>query len=184
MLTELFWMLAGGGYIAARGIKEASIPMKVQAYDKAHGFNKGRQLKLERMATSADRAECMEFARLCGYIPNGEHERRRAVREISIREGWRYFDIREVSCDPVYVKINGGKYPEWNNPVLLARSWKAVEDEAKEHIAEVDRRKAWIERCEHGDEVDVFPMSFETEALYRAAVAYTYRNRCQSNTGT
>lgn len=182
MLSELFWMIAGGGYIAGKWAKETIDHAAEQMYIASRCFNKDRQMLLECMATSADRTERMEFERLCGYIPHGEHERRMAVREISIREGWRYYDSTELFNDPSYVKIIGGKCPDWIDQKEIERKWKAVEDKAREHIAEVDGRKAWIARCEHGDEVHVFPMNFETEALYRAAVAYAYRIKCQSGT--
>lgn len=177
MLSEFLWMLAGGGYIAGRAAKETVGLAAEQQYIASCGFNRERQRMLERMATSADRAERMEFERMCGYIPHGEHERKMAVREISIREGWRYYDATELFNNPSYLKLIGGKCPEWVDPKEMERKWKAVEDKAKERIAEIERRKAWIERCEHGDEVHVSPMNFETEALYRAAVAHAYLNR-------
>lgn len=183
MLAELFWMIAGGGYIAGRGAKETMDHAAEQMYIASRGFNKDRQRMLERMATSADRLERMEFERLCGYIPHGEHERRMAVREISIREGWRYYDSTELFNDPSYVKLIGGKRPDWVNQKEVEKKWSAIEDKAREHIAEVDRRNEWILRCEHGDEVHVFPMNFATEALYRAAVAYAYLVKTQSGEG-
>jgi len=178
------WMLAGAGYIVGKGLNEAGYHGAEQTYIASRGFNKERQFQLECMATSADRMECMEFERLCGYIPHGERERKMAVHEISIREGWRYYDSTELFNDPAYVKLIGGKCPDWVDPKEMERKWKAIEDKAKEHIAEVDRRREWIARCEHGDEVHVFPMNFATEALYRAAVAYAYRTRDQSGMGT
>ncbi len=183
MLIELFWIIAGVAYVAGVGMEATGGRAAERAYIASRGFNKERQYQLERMSTSADRTECMAFERLCGYIPHGEHERKMAVREISIREGWRYYDTNELFDDPAYVKLIGGKYPDWCDPIAMKIKWKAVEDKAKEHIAEVDRRKAWIARCEHGDEVHVFPMNFATEALYRAAVAYAYRIKVQSESG-
>ncbi len=184
MLIEFLLMLAGGAYIAGKGFGEIGGRAAEQTYIASRGFNRVRQSMLERMATSADRKACMEFERMCGYIPHGEHERKMAVREISIREGWRYWDASELFDDPAYVKLIGGKYPDYLDPIAMKIKWKAVEDKAKEHIAEVDRRKAWIARCEHGDEVHVFPMNFATEDLYRAAVAYAYQTRGQSGMGT
>ena len=71
MLSEFLWMLAGGGYIAGRAAKETVGLAAEQKYIASCGFNRERQRMLERMATSADRAERMEFERMCGYIPHG-----------------------------------------------------------------------------------------------------------------
>lgn len=174
MLISLFWIIVGVVYIATKVIKIDAIPTKERAYMAARGFNTARQYALERMPTSTDPAKRMEFARLCGYTPHGEWEERMAVREISIREGWRYYDTAEVHDDPQYVKIIGGKYPKWLPPGTMAQKWKSVEDRARQHIAEVDRRKAWIERCPHGEEFDIFPMDYETEEDYQDAVEARY----------
>ena len=175
MLIALFWIIIGVVYIATKAIKIDAIPTKERAYMAARGFNTARQYALERMPTSTDPAKRIEFARLCGYTPHGEWEERMAVREISIREGWRYYDTAEVHDDPQYVKIIGGKYPKWLPPGTMAQKWKSVEDRARQHIAEVDRRKAWIERCPHGrEEPDIFPMDYETEEDYQDAVEARY----------
>ena len=83
----------------------------------------------------------------------------------------------ELGSDPKFVKVSGGKWPDWKIPRKYPCMNLVGQDKAIEMNAETDRRTSWINRCPHGREVDVFPMDFQDEEEYREAVNFQIAKR-------
>ena len=115
MILDLFFICAGAVYSTYQGIKRSVRVSEERQYIKNLGFNRERQHQLEMMVDSYDRMEKEAFERLCGYAINRKdsYAKRAAIRSIAEREGWRYYDVRELSKDPTYLKMTGGKIPDW-----------------------------------------------------------------------
>lgn len=114
-IDDLFFFLAGTAYSAAGGVNAAANRAAAQQYVNQMNYNQERQHQLEMMVDSASIADRKEFDELLGRVvdrKNG-YEKRAAIREIAEREGWRYFDPSELLKDPSYVKLIGGKVPDW-----------------------------------------------------------------------
>lgn len=178
MLLELFLISAGVIYIAVKSVGHSAQVTASKQYIARHGFDQERQAELERMLNSADPEERKQFRRLLGRTVkrDGGWDYRLAVRQISLREGWRYYYLDELYSDPAFVKMNGWKWDECRTPGKYAMSDLIGEARAKELNLETERRKLWSDRCPHGGEVDLFPMDFSTEEDYQKAVAIRYRN--------
>lgn len=174
-IDDFFWMLGGGTYVAAKGIGACVNRVVHDQYIAEKGFNRARQSQLENMFHSTDPMDRIKINRLVGRTVNyrNEMERKLAVREISIREGWQYHDIDEICSDPKYIKMIGGKWPSGKVPGRYYGDNLTGDGAARRKIAETERRKEWTARCPHGDEVDLFPMDFDTEEQYREAVEAT-----------
>lgn len=173
MILELFIILAGAACFTAKCLVEGSRNHAEKQYVSQKGFNLDRQRELERMMTSLDPEEKMEFNRLLGRtvkLNDGGYDAILSVRQISLREGWQYYYVPELGSDPKFVKVSGGKWLDWKIPGKYPCMNSVGQDKAIEMNAETDRRASWIDRCPHGHEVDVFPMDFQNEEEYRRAV--------------
>ena len=131
-----------------------------------------------------DEDEQLRFCRLAGRhisstgrdLPNGTHvsveeDRMLALRQIALKEGWKYYEFGDLLADPVYTKLTGMKCnPNINS---CAPDWDAIAQELNE---ETERKEVWRDRCEHGREVDVFPMDYGSEYRYRVHVDIRYHS--------
>ena len=117
MILELFIILAGAALyckMSCRRLKESCR----ETICFSEGFNLDRQRELERMMTSLDPEEKMEFNRLLGRtvkLNDGGYDAILSVRQISLREGWQYYYVPELGSDLKFVKVSGvngliGKY--------------------------------------------------------------------------
>ena len=88
-----------------------------------------------------------------------------------MKEGWKYYEFGDLLADPVYTKLTGMKCnPNINS---CAPDWDAIAQELNE---ETERKEVWRDRCEHGREVDVFPMDYGSEYRYRVHVDIRYHS--------
>lgn len=184
MMVELFIIIAGVTYFSAKCIGENLRSHTEKQYIAQKGFNLKRQKDLERMMTSLDPEERMRFNRLLGRtakLKDGGYDAILAVRQISLREGWQYYYVPELGSDPKFVKISGGKWPKWETPGRYPAMSLVGKNKAVEMNEETDRRASWIERCPHGNEVEVFPMDFQSEDEYRNAVKRVYERISHAN---
>lgn len=130
----------------------------------ALGYNLKRQEELEEILKSLDEERIGEIIGIVKYSNlNVSYEREHIIRQIALRENWRFHSSEES-------RFTG------KDDLLKQRLYllyiKALR--AREQIEEVDRRDAWMERCEHGKEVRLFPMDFKNEETYRVAVEFEY----------
>ena len=107
MLLDLLFIAAGIAVSSGAKIKQDTERELEHRYVASKGYNKQRQDELSRMSTSASMNERAAFMRLAGRKVNvGDWwDREDAIREIASKEGWTYYDISELSRDPVYRKI-------------------------------------------------------------------------------
>ena len=120
MLSELFWISLGltseiDGYKKNPRIKFE----RGNEYVERLGYDRQRQLYLNNLIYAVDEDKQKQFYDILGhkidwYKYAKYHKKDRewiakdeAIREISIKEGWRYFDGDELYADPVYRKIIG-----------------------------------------------------------------------------
>lgn len=91
MLFEVLFFSAGVLYIAGKGLNSAANRTVEQQYVKQLGFNHERQRQLERMVCSPDPEERKAFDRMVRRTVDRTKwwDEQLAVREISIREGWK-----------------------------------------------------------------------------------------------
>ena len=144
----------------------------------------GTPARLWHLSFSLDEDEQLRFCRLAGRhisstgrdLPNGTHvsveeDRMLALRQIALKEGWKYYEFGDLLADPVYTKLTGMKCnPNINS---CAPDWDAIAQELNE---ETERKEVWRDRCEHGREVDVFPMDYGSEYRYRVHVDIRYHS--------
>lgn len=175
-IDDLLFMLAGTAYATVNGVNAGANRTLEKQYIENMGFNRERQTELEQMAYSVDQNVRKQFDCLVSRTVDRKlgFDVKLAIREISIREGWRYYDISELCSDPYYVKLIGGKWPKGRKPHDFFQKAAIGQDKALEMVAETEHRKDWIRRCPHGDEVTIFPMDFRTEDEYRASVEKTF----------
>lgn len=114
-IDDFFFMLAGGAYVAGKGIKEAAGQSAAQKYERSLCYNHRRQSELEMMVHSASREKREEFMRLVGHPLDRDnwYEVRSAIREIANREGWTYFDPAELAKDQKYNRLMGARRKRW-----------------------------------------------------------------------
>lgn len=98
---------------------------------------------------------------------NSIQDREIAVRQVALKEGWRYLSNSELFHDKNYQKLTGC-HPTFPY-VAPVKDWDEI---ARRLNEETERREAWIDRCPGGHDVGVFPMDFENEGAYRAKVPY------------
>ena len=184
MLGSLFSILAGAGYFVGKTLGDTAKRDAGEAYINAQGYNRERQWYLEHLSFSLDEEEQLRFCRLAGRhvsstgrdLPNGTHvsmeeDRMLALRQIALKEGWKYYEFGDLLSDPVYTKLTGMKCnPNINS---CAPDWDAIAQELNE---ETERKEVWRDRCEHGREVDVFPMDYGSEYRYRVHVDIRYHS--------
>ena len=184
MLGSLFSILAGAGYFVGKTLGDTAKRDAGEAYINAQGYNRERQQYLWHLSFSLDEEEQLRFCRLAGRhvsstgrdLPNGTHvsmeeDRMLALRQIALKEGWKYYEFGDLLSDPVYTKLTGMKCnPNINS---CAPDWDAIAQELNE---ETERKEVWRDRCEHGREVDVFPMDYGSEYLYRIHVDGRYHS--------
>lgn len=184
MLGSLFSILAGAGYFVGKTLGDTAKRDAGEAYINAQGYNRERQQYLWHLSFSLDEDEQLRFCRLAGRhvsstgrdLPNGTHvsveeDRMLALRQIALKEGWKYYEFGDLLADPVYTKLTGMKCnPNINS---CAPDWDAIAQELNE---ETERKEVWRDRCEHGREVDVFPMDYGSEYRYRVHVDIRYHS--------
>ena len=184
MLGSLFSILAGAGYFVGKTLGDTAKRDAGEAYINAQGYNRERQQYLWHLSFSLDEDEQLRFCRLAGRhvsstgrdLPNGTHvsaeeDRMLALRQIALKEGWKYYEFGDLLSDPVYTKLTGMKCnPNINS---CAPDWDAIAQELNE---ETERKEVWRDRCEHGREVDVFPMDYGSEYRYRVHVDIRYHS--------
>ena len=184
MLGSLFSILAGAGYFVGKTLGDTAKRDAGEAYINAQGYNRERQQYLWHLSFSLDEEEQLRFCRLAGRhvsstgrdLPNGTHvsmeeDRMLALRQIALKEGWKYYEFGDLLSDPVYTKLTGMKCnPNINS---CAPDWDAIAQELNE---ETERKEVWRDRCEHGREVDVFPMDYGSEYRYRVHVDIRYHS--------
>ena len=184
MLGSLFSILAGAGYFVGKTLGDTAKRDAGEAYINAQGYNRERQQYLWHLSFSLDEEEQLRFCRLAGRhvsstgrdLPNGTHvsmeeDRMLALRQIALKEGWKYYEFGDLLSDPVYTKLTGMKCnPNINS---CAPDWDAIAQELNE---ETERKEVWRDRCEHGREVDVFPMDYGSEYWYRVDVDIRYHS--------
>lgn len=184
MLGSLFSILAGAGYFVGKTLGDTAKRDAGEAYINAQGYNRERQQYLWHLSFSLDEDEQLRFCRLAGRhvsstgrdLPNGTHvsveeDRMLALRQIALKEGWKYYEFGDLLADPVYTKLTGMKCnPNINS---CAPDWDAIAQELNE---ETERKEVWRDRCEHGREVDVFPMDYGSEYWYRVDVDIRYHS--------
>lgn len=114
-IDDLFFFLAGAAYSTAGGVNAAANRTAAQQYVNQMNYNQERQHQLEMMVDSACITDRKAFDELLGRVVDRKnwYEKRMAIKEIAEREGWRYFDPSELLKDPTYVKLIGGKIPDW-----------------------------------------------------------------------
>lgn len=182
MLGSFFSILGGVGYFWGKGLNDIAKRDAGEAYLNAQGYNRDRQRYLDSLVYSTVPEERMKFCRLVGRhvsptgrnLSDGFHidesrDRMLALRQIALKEGWKYYDSGDLLADPVYTKLTGMKCnPNINS---LAPDWDAIAQEMNEETA---RKEVWKDRCKHGHEVDVFPMDFGSEYNYQCAVRSEY----------
>lgn len=176
-MIELFIVIAGITYFSVKCIGESSRNYAEKQYVAQKGYDLNRQKELERMITSLDPEERMEFNKLLGRtvrLKDGGYDAILAVRQISLREGWQYYYVPELGSDPKFVKLSGGKWPKWETPGRYPAMSLIGKSKAIEMNEETDRRISWVDRCPHGNEVELFPMDFQDEDEYRRAVKRMY----------
>ena len=182
MLGSFFSILGGAGYFWGKGLNDIAKRDAGEAYLNAQGYNRDRQRYLDSLVYSTVPEERMKFCRLVGRhvsptgrdLSDGSHidenrDRMLALRQIALKEGWKYYDSGDLLADPVYTKLTGMKC----NPSInsLAPDWDAIAQKLNE---ETERKEVWKDRCKHGHEVDVFPMDFGSEYNYQCAVRSEY----------
>lgn len=184
MLGSLFSILAGAGYFVGKTLGDTAKRDAGEAYINAQGYNRERQQYLWHLSFSLDEEEQLRFCRLAGRhvsstgrdLQNGTHvsmeeDRMLALRQIALKEGWKYYEFGDLLSDPVYTKLTGMKCnPNINS---CAPDWDAIAQELNE---ETERKEVWRDRCEHGREVDVFPMDYGSEYRYRVHVDIRYHS--------
>lgn len=116
MFLEVCFIFAGVAYLAAKGIHAGAVSNAERAYIKEKGFNMERQHQLGMMVDSYRIEEREEFDKLLGRVVDRKdgYAKRAAIKEIAEKEGWTYFDPAQVCKDPRYVKMIGGKIPDWD----------------------------------------------------------------------
>ena len=193
MLGSFFSILGGAGYFWGKGLNDIAKRDAGEAYLNAQGYNRDRQWYLDSLVYSTVPEERMKFCRLVGRhvfptgrdLSDGSHidedrDRMLALRQIALKEGWKYYDSGDLLADPVYTKLTGMKCnPNINS---LAPDWDAIAQELNEETA---RKEVWKDRCKHGHEVDVFPMDFGSEYNYQCAVRseyYAWRRKYATST--
>lgn len=171
-IDDLFFILAGTTYAMAKGLNAAGNHAAREAYATKKGYNRDRQRELEDMVYSVDLNMRKRFNVMVGRTVDldANFDAKLAVRQISLREGWQYYDLDEAYSDPYFVKIEGGKWPPGKMPGEYFGKAAFGVEKALDMNAETDRRMTWIKQCPHGEEVDVFPMDYDTEEDYRDAV--------------
>lgn len=180
MIAEFFIMLGGAAYFAGKCLNESGRKGATQRWINSQNFNQKRQHELELMAYDKDPEKRRELNRLVKRtvgkrkdIPFGD-DVKLAVRQISQNEGWRFYYILELHSYPAFVKMEGGKWDK-SRSIGMYDGYHTF----GAHIAlmmnrETKEREAWIGRCPHGDEVEIYPMDYETEEEYQAAVEKEY----------
>ena len=115
MLGNLFWMMAGAAFVGAKGLSSGFRRGAEHQYFVMKGFNQKRQYDLEMMVHSYDDNERKKFDDLGGhpFDRNDPYAVRAAVREIAKKEGWTYYDIKEVFNDSEFRRIIGAKKRPW-----------------------------------------------------------------------
>lgn len=175
-VDDLFFLVAGPVHFIKKCMDENGTRYAVQQYSKQKGYDLSRQNELKRIAYSASVADRKEFNRMVRRtVRRGKNswDVILAIRQISLLEGWKYYDAGEQYSDPAYVSLIGGKWPDYQTPGEFCG--KFVGDEkALAMNEETQRREKWRSGVQWAECVDVFPMDYETEEAYRSAVARAY----------
>lgn len=176
MFIEFMALLFGGTFLAGKAIKEIARSGTTDNWYESQGFNKERQWEVERMLYSTDPYAKEEIKKILKRTVNlnDDFDCKLAVRQISIHEGWKYYDINEIETDPDALKAMGRKLPEYEKPYQYYGKAYTGEEMAAKVIAETNRRNTWILRCPHGPEMKLFPMDYIDERKYQRAVAYEF----------
>ena len=175
-VDDLFFLIAGPAHFFGKCADESATRYAVQQNSKQKGYNLTRQNEIKRMAYSASAEERTAFNHLVRRtVRRGKNswDVILAIRQISLLEGWKYYDAGEQYSDPAYVELIGGKWPDYQIPGEFCGKFVG-DDKAREMNMETARREEWRSRTTHGTCVEIFPMDYETENAYQEAVAHAY----------
>lgn len=176
MFREFLTLIFGGTFLAGKAIKEIAQNGTADDWVRSQGFNRNRQSEVERMLYSNDpsvRSKLNQTLKRTVDL-NDELDCKLAVRQISILEGWKYWDINEIETDPVALKAMGRKLPEYEQPYQYYGKAYTGEEMARKVIEETNRRNTWVLRCPHGPQTKLFPMDYINEQKYQRAVEYDF----------
>lgn len=177
MFFEFMTLLFGGAILGGKAIKEIVQNDASDNWLRSQGFNQDRQWECERMLFSANPEVINKIDSMLKRTVNLDDnlDCKLAVRQISIYEGWKYWDINEIETDPVALKAFGRKLPEYEKPYQYYGKECTGDEMAKRVIEETNHRKTWVLRCPHGPEMKkIFPMDYINEQKYQRAVAYEF----------
>lgn len=151
MLSELFWISLGVASTMDDDTKNPRVESRRGLeYIKRLGYNQSRQLYLHDLVYSVDEDKQQEFYNILGhridwskYKKYHKDDRRRiayeeAIQEISINEGWKYFDDNELYADPVFRSLIGMQ----RRPAII--SYKAYPEKVLLPPGELQKLKADI----------------------------------------
>ena len=106
-------------------------------YAEKLGYDHSRQYVLEMMSIAKDEERRGHFLKLLGRdfpLNHTDDDIQKAVREIAKKEGWKYYDEKELMNDPVYCNLaSNGKYIANGEPAL-----------SKKEVNEVYRENGYV----------------------------------------